>query len=482
MGLLTRMLGVPTIGKIIVKLMRKQGFKSFQIPMGKALEKQNIRLRKKFRKMENTEIGKKLGIGSGTQLKDLPLTDYNFYSSFFNNPKPSDFMYPLSEYARVRTSGTSGAEKWFMIPKQVFPKMFRETGIPLLMSLFHDGEKITFEYGDSLYVNMAPRPFIGGLNISMTNAGYGIINIAPHINLSYHEKTQFFITNHKNIDGAVMLASTLVSQIIPAIGKPINLKGLLVFDSVIGEIYKKEIEEFIGVPPRASYGSTEIGFAAGIASIQYPLSFVLDWRRGFFEFFPVKKGVVEKEEPMGLNNVKTGEIYEMVYTSFDSELTRYRTKDSLVCVAKGDDIIGTDYPVFKFHSRLEKTISLLSFTRISEEELLTALKETGIPFIEFTCRVEVEEGLEYMVMYIECTGDIPAHQIQKQVNTYLYENDGDYRDLVNFFKYEPLKIQLVPKGVFSKYLEEKIAGVAKVQRVNMAEEEFKKIIKLRKTL
>lgn len=481
MGLLLKIISVPTIAKLALKVLKKRAFNSYQIPLERALEKQNKMLEAKFKKLSDTKIGRKLGVQRGVPLQDVPMTDYGFYEPFFNNPAPDAFMYPLTDYVRTRTSGTSGVEKWFMIPKRVFPKMFRETGVLLLLSLFHDGERITLEYGDTLYVNMAPRPFIGGLNISMTQGGYGMVNIVPNVNLSYHDKVQHFILNHKDIDGAVMLASTLISKIMPAIEKPIRLKGLIVLDSVVGEVYKKEIEEFVGVSPKTGYGSTEIGFAAGIPSIQYPLAFILDWRRGLFEFLHVKEGKVEKEEPILLNDVKPGEVYELVYTSFEGELTRYSTKDTFICIAKGDDIMDTDYPVFKFHSRLGKEISLHNFTRISEDELLTALRETNIPFIDFTTRVEIESGMEYLVMYIECTGDMTSEDIKKSIHDKLYEMDRDYRDLVDFYKYEPFKIRLVPKGVFAKYLEEKIAGVAKVERTNMREEEFEKFILLMKT-
>jgi len=477
-SILTKIIGTPSIGKMLLKSLKKRAFDSFQIPLESVLEKQNKMLEAKLKKIERTAIGKKLGLRKGVKFEELPITDYHFYEPFFNNPTMDAFLHPVNEYLKVRTSGTSGSEKWFMLHKESFPKMFRETGLPFLMSLFHDGEKITLEYGDTLFVNMAPRPFIGGLHISMTKGGYGLINIVPNINLSYKEKTQYFIDNYKDIDGAVMLASTLISQIIPAISKPVKLKGLSVFDSGIAEIYKKEIEEFCGVPPKSAYGSTEIGFTAGIPSIQYPLGFILDWRRGFFEFLPVKKGSVETVEPLRLNEVRLGEVYEVIYTSLDGELTRYRTRDSFKCIAKSDDIIGTEHYVFKFHSRLEKTIAIHNFTRLSEDELLAALKEAKTPFVEFTCRIEVENGMEYLAIYIEQTGKMLAEKIEKAIHSYLYENDKDYRDLVDFFAYNPIKVRLVPKGTFARYLEQKIAGVAKVERIGMAEEEFEKLKQL----
>lgn len=474
--LLYRMLRVPTIGKTVVKFLRKRGFKSIQTPLEKAIKEQNIRLKKKFGRMEGTEIGKKLGVRGGTKLQDIPLTEYSFYSGFFNNPTPSAFMYPLEDYMRARTSGTSGVAKWFMIPKKGLSQAFRETGILILLSLFHDGEKITFEYGDTLYLNLAPRPFIGGL-LASTEVPLGIINIVPNLNLSYQDKIQFFIDNSEHIDASAMLASTLVSQILPFMKKPIKLKGLLVFDSSVAEVYMEKIKKSVGISPKYCYGSTETNHPS-ISSIQHPLSFIFDWRRGCFEFLPVKEGKVIGDELIGLGDVKPGEVYELIYTSFEGELTRYNTGDCLMCVARGDDIIGTEFPVFKFHARLEKAISLQNFTRISEGELLTVLEETDIPFADFTTRVEIDRGMEHLVMYIEHAGDVTAKEIEERVHNKLMEIDGDYRELVNFFKYEPVNVELVPAGVFAEYLREKISGVPKVERINMRDEEFKRFLEV----
>ena len=61
------------------------------------------------------------------------MTDYNFYEPFFNNPASEAFIYPLEEYVKTRTSGTSSAEKWFMIPKRAFPKAFCKAGLSTLL-------------------------------------------------------------------------------------------------------------------------------------------------------------------------------------------------------------------------------------------------------------------------------------------------------------------------------------------------------------
>lgn len=477
MGLLSRIINIPPIGKTILKFLKKKAFRQYQISIEEILERQEEILADKFRIMERTEIGKKLGVHRGLRIKQVPLTDYTFYEPFYTNPSPSFFMYSIEDYIRARTSGTAGKEKWFMMPKPSISKMLRETGLEIIFALFHDGEKITLEYGDTLYVNTAPRPFPGGFLVPEVKKSVGLVKVVPNLNLSYKDKVQHFILNHDRIQGAKMLASTMVSQIMPALKKPIKLKGFLVTDSIVAETYKNEIESFIGTAVKTVYGSAET-LSPSVPSIQQPLGFILDWRRGIFEFLPLDKNQREQRGVIGIEEVKVGDSYRLIYTSLDSELTRYNIGDLLKCVAKGDDVINTDLPVFKFQSRLEKTISINGFTRISEEELLTVLKESKIPYVDFTARIEIEEGLEYLAIYLELFEEMETKEIQELIHRQLYKMDKDYRDLSDFFDFTPVKIRLVKSGVFVTYSNEVATTSHKVDRVKMSEENFKHLLKI----
>ncbi len=66
------------------------------------------------------------------------------------------------------------------------------------------------------------------------------------------------------------------------------------------------------------------------------MGFIFDPRRGFFEFAPCQNKA--EEEPVGLNEVKVGEIYRLIYTDLVGEITRYDTANSFKCIAKGDEI------------------------------------------------------------------------------------------------------------------------------------------------
>jgi len=271
-------------------------------------------------------------------------------------------------------------------------------------------------------------------------------------------------------------ASILVSQIMPQLKRTIKMKGLLCPDTAIAEAYFDEISSFVGVPPKTFYSSTET-LVCSLPSAQHPLGFFLDWRRGIFEFIPIKNGNPDQNGVITIDAVKVGKIYQVIYTSLETELTRYDQLNTLKCIAKEDSLLGVDLPIFRFQARLEKTISLHNFTRISEDELIAAFKDNRIPFLEFTARTEKEKGLEYLVIYVEITDiHMTAEKVQKSVHDQLYGTDSDYRDLVDFYGYIPVRIHIVPRGCFANYLGKKMAAVSKVDRINMRDEEFKNLI------
>ncbi len=474
---LASLMSYPSIGKIAIKYMKRNGLKFLQVPYEKATVKQEAMLETKLSKMNDTLIGKKLKLQKSHRLAELPLTRYQFYEPFFNAPSEDAFMYPLREYVKTRTSGSSSKEKWFLHPRIAFTNAYMKTGMSLLVILFHNGEECTLEYGDTIYVNVAPPPFPAGFILPEVG-DIGIVKIVPNINLHYRDKIQFFTFNYEKINAAVLLTSALLTQVAPRIGKPIELKGLLALDSVIADANIDEIQRLVGVAPKTVYASTEM-LCSNVPSIEYPLGFIFDWRRSIIELHPVAKGEISSDTLIDLNEVKVGEVYQPVYTSLEGELTRYVLEDSIKCIAKGDDVIGTDYPVFKFQTRIGGEIALQNFTRITEDELIAALRNGRISFIDFTARAETEGCREHLVIYLEHSSKMLSKDIAKSVHTYLYENDKDYRNLVDFFEYFPVKIRVVPRGVFASFLEDIQAGsIPKVHRVGMKEENFKRLLNI----
>ncbi len=481
MGILERLMQVPTLGKFTLERLKTNAFVSFQIPLEKALENQTHKLNRKFQRMEKTDIGKKLGIHKESNIPEIPYTDYAFYEPFFNSPSPSSFMYPLEEYAKIQTSGTTGKSKTFLIPRKAMRKALRETALPVIFALFHDGKKITMEYGDTFYLNLGPAPYLSGsmFNMGSKEKRAPFLKLVPNINLSYKEKVDYFILNCKKIDAAWIMASSLVTQVIPAVKESIQLKGLILMDDLVAKAYKEEIIKFTGVSPKTCFASTET-VSPTIPSVKHSMGFIFDPRRGVFEFKPMGKDKSE-EEPVGLQEVEVGKVYRLIYTDLIGEITRYDTANSFRCIAKGDEIIQTDFPVFEYHSRLDSIIAIMNFTRIGEDELLEAFRRIGLQITDFTTKLRTEGGHEYLYLYVEPTGknSNSNEDLAKEIHQYLYSSNPDYKMLADSFAYIPIKLELLPKKTFANYLETRNGAFPKVCRIGISDDEFERLMSLK---
>ena len=153
-------------------------------------------------------------------------------------------------------------------------------------------------------------------------------------------------------------------------------------------------------------------------------------------------------------------------------------KDCFKCIALGDDVLSTDFPVFRIVGRLDKTISIENYTRISEQELMSVFYEVGIAFEEFTTRVETRQGKEYLAIFLELLTNKKPSVLRDAVHKQLYSIDKDYADLVDHLEYVPIVINPVKRGVFAKYLDGKTGSAAKVDRINMRDEDFNILVQL----
>ncbi len=444
-------------------------------------EKSYNLLKKKLSHQSKSVIGKKLGITSKSKIEDLPLTKYGFYKPFFENPRDGDFIYPLNDYVKATTSGTMGKPKVFMMPKKGIWDNLQKTGFSVMLILTHDGEKVTFQIGDTVYRN-AP----GGSHISafltdiFDDKNSGWVNQVPNIDDPFNVKVDYFVKNHQSIDVAYMTITTLIDDIIPRLDEDIYLKGFMSQDRS-AEVLKEDIKKLTGNYPKTVYGATEALFPS-IPSIEHPGSFLFDWRVLYSEFLPENEqesveGMDNKptSELLSIDDIVVGERYQLIITPLKTDMTRYVMPDILECVAERDNILETEFPVFKYYARSDRLIVLHNFTRIAEDELIQVLTAAGVSFAEFTARRELDGSRDYLHLYIEQRGEKPVEDITGRIHEKLVEYDKDWRDLSSFLGYIPLKVTMLPKGSFKRYLE-KLKGSPRVEKINMNEERFKDLI------
>jgi len=444
-------------------------------------EKSDKNIQNHIKKVSNTNIGKEMGLEPSSKMDDSPLTFYNYYKQFFEDPKKGDFIYSLEDYVRVVTSGTMSKPKTYLLPKSGMWKNLQLTGMTFLFLGTHDGVKPRYEVGDVIYQNTPGGQFISSFYYDLyekKDTGWNVQ--VPDSKLSFQEKVDYFVNHYEEIDTAYMTVTSFLDQIYPKINKPIHLKGFVTQDRA-AYFLKDRIKELTGNYPKTIFGSTETMFIS-LPSIQYPGCFFFDWRVVYPEFIPEKDTVDINQSTLKApdsickqDEVEAGNIYQLVATPYLNDLFRYAMPDLLECVAIGDEILGSKMPIFRYFSRSDGILVLHNFTRINEDELFEILRNTGIEFTDFTAVRELDGSREYMNLYIETKEDISKESVSERVNEKLTEYDKDWKDLSNMMQYTPLKVTLLPQGSFNKYLEKR-PGIPKIQRINMREEHLKLLL------
>ncbi|MFH2110679.1 MAG: GH3 auxin-responsive promoter family protein [Candidatus Bathyarchaeota archaeon] len=432
-------------------------------------------IKEHIKKVSGTGIGRKLGVTPNTPLRDIPLTHYNFYKPFFENPHRDDFIYPIHDYVRAITSGTMGKPKTYLLPKTGLWNSIQKTGMTFLFLCTHDGEKITYEVGDVVYHNMPGGQFISSFYYDIiTNRRIGWVDQVPDPDMPFQEKVDYFLKHHREIDVAYMTVTTLIDQIYPQIGEPVKLKGFITQDRSAYAL-KDKIKEITGNYPKTIFGSTETMFVA-LPSIEYPGCFFFDWRVLYSEFIPEEHVVDTSEattEPfegiLPLNEVEVGKVYQLVATPYGNDLIRYAMPDLLECISLEDRIIGSGLPVFRYYARCDNLIVLHNFTRINEDELIEVLNRTGAPYVDFVAVREAEFSRDYMKIYVEPQSTVDEDDLKAKINEQLLEYDKDWHDLTHMLGYLPLKLEILPKGSFHRYLQRRV-GIPKITRINMTDD------------
>ncbi len=475
-------------------------------------EKQEKMLKRKFNLMSKTAIGKEIGINRHAKIDDLPLTSYPLYRKFFNNPIQEAFMYPLKYYTKALTTGSMANPKWYLnpLPMEIDSAV---ANLSSIMTVLHDGERYRIEEGYTIYANLGPPPFQGGISwnrmikskpsISKIISLFKfyepsrifelskILKLSKKLNFlppdqgaPYLEKVEIFIKNYKKIDVALMVIGTFLNLVHPRVNEPIPLKAFATLDPS-GDFYREEIKEITGVYPSTVYGSTETG-TCGIPSPEHTMGLFFDWRTAYYEFLPeknfcstdIRKKFESKVIP--LDEVKVGKKYQLIITNLQSELTRYIMPDVFQCISKGDNLLGIDFPIFKYHTRAFNQISLHNFTIIDERTILSALKAADLKINDFTARLEVADGMDYLALYIEPIKKYKKSALLSAIHRSLCDVDKGYSEISKYQKYTPLRITILPRGTFSEFLKKKI-GMARVIRINMNSEDSELLSKIKES-
>jgi len=242
------------------------------------------------------------------------------------------------------------------------------------------------------------------------------------------------------------------------------LKGLACY-GMDTSIYREQLIHYWGKEPFESYGATEAGLIACTAWNKRSLTFLPS--ACFLEFIPEKEWLKNRDNKeyqpstVLLDEVKPGERYEIVFTSFyGMPFLRYRLGDLIKVVALEDTEAGIKLPQVVFDSRADDIIDIAGFSRLDEKTIWQAIANSGLKFEDWSARKEYQQDEPIIHLYIELKEEIKAAKVQKLIHRQLLSIHPDYRDLEKMLGTKPLKGSLLPAGSFQRYYEKRKKGGA----------------------
>ena len=245
-------------------------------------------------------------------------------------------------------------------------------------------------------------------------------------------------------------------------------KDLWTIKGIIGSgtdtvIFKQRIEQLWGRYPLEAYAGTEGGVYA-IQTWDYE-GMVFAPTLNFFEFIPenehFKWQIDHSYQPKTilLNEVKAGNLYELVITNFHGgSLVRYRLGDMIRITDLRNEKLGIDIPQMVFERRADDLIDI-GFMRLTEKIIWQAIENTGIPYTDWVAYKEIIGERSVLHLHLELKDNYIASE--RGLATAIYEQvkklddgfiHGDLSSLEKNIDFKPIEVTLLPEGAFANYI------------------------------
>ena len=456
--------------------------------------------------LSKCELGQKILQGAVPKsaeefLESVPLTTYKDYESFLL--EKNEGALPEDTYTWVRTSGRSGEYpfKWVPYTKRFWERSAHNALAALLMGSATKKGEVVLQPEDTVFFTLAPRPYMSGE--LMVN---GILNQFPFKFLppaELAEKMDFYeriekgmqLSLSEGIDVFYGLASILV-----AIGKKFEegsgskkgyaslllkpqalarlIKGMMIarrekrpllprdifkpkvlaMGGMDCDVFRDAVKYYWGGNPIEGYGLTEAGFVS--CQTWNRTGQVIFPDANFYEFIPFDEHVKLQKDPnykpksLMMDQLKVGEIYEIVITNLlGGPFVRYRIGDLVTVTALEDNAVNVKIPHIKFYSRSDDLIDIAGFTRLTEFIIWKAIQESGIPYTDWVVKKESENNVPIIHIYLDSGTDIQEEQAAEKIHNSLSQLDNDYANVESLLGVKPIKVSFFKQGAFARYME-----------------------------
>jgi hypothetical protein len=259
--------------------------------------------------------------------------------------------------------------------------------------------------------------------------------------------------------------------------RPLLPRDLWKIKGIIGSgtdsfVYKDKIKELWGRNPLDLYACTEGGIIASQTWDYSGMTFVPNVN--FLEFIPEDENFKwqmdssYKPKTLLLNEVRAGENYEIVITSFHGgAFVRYKIGDMIKIESLRNNKLGIDIPQMAFERRVDDFIDFYVIN-LTERSIWQAIEDTGVPYVDWIAykdplnmtlnlSIELKEGhnqnTEKLAKMIYNKLTEPDNNKATEVT-----RDNDLTDVSDF----KIKLDILPKGTFAKYISRRRAEGADI--------------------
>jgi len=430
--------------------------------------------------------------------QQVPLTTYADYEPFLLTRNVSAL--PAKPLFWQHTSGRSGEYpfKWAPVTARQFEQIQALLFACLAFSSCKERGEIAYRRKDKFLYALAPPPYTTGSLIHY--APNEVFDFLPPVKavegMSFEDRIHlgFRLALSEGVDLFFALSSVIVAlgdrfsqgngnlDLRPLLGKPKTLFRLLKgvvkskmarrpmlprdiwkLKGLIGSgsdssVFRERIKEMWGRYPLDVYGSTE-GIIMATQTWDYQgLTFVP--HTNFFEFIPEEESLKAKADPLYqpetvlLDEVKAGENYELVISSFyGGPFVRYKLGDMIRITALRNEHLNIDIPQMVFHARVDDMIDIAGFTRLTERVIWQAIENTGLDYEDWTVRKELrDKPVLHLYLELKENGHVTAEEVAASVHEQLKGLDTPYADLETFIGLRPLEVTLLPENTFRSYM------------------------------
>jgi hypothetical protein len=434
----------------------------------------------------------------------VPLTTYDDYEPYLSERREDALACKPALWCH--SSGRMGQFKWFPHSPDFMERVNKSCLSALTLACTRERGRVNYNPGFRFLLILPPTPYTSGCLFDSFAQHFTFRAMPPQdtgSNTPFQQRvaTGFQMALRDGVDVIGAIASVLVKmgEQFEEHTRSVNFSPSMLHPSIVGRmtrawlrakrehrpilprdlwpsraiatggvdtaIYKQAIERYWGSEPYEFYTCAE-GFLVAIQGWNKKgLYFLPDI--AFYEFIPhaevLKWQADDSYQPSTVlyNEVQEGELYEVVITQlYGMPLLRYRMKDLVRFTGLHDDETGVRLPHMQFQRRVGETIDLAALARLDERTLWQAVANTGLRFADWAACKEYDGSQAYLRLYLEPKDECTPEEVAEMVDRNLKAIDVDYRDIESYLGLQPVKVTLLPRGSFQRYMDRQRAAGA----------------------